>query len=245
MAKGVCSVALVLAAFTSTCKACTFGHAGFCVAKVAGDKAAADGVVIPDASAVSVKKGDAAPKTGLWMPGCSLVAKDAKAPSAGKFWSTVSATPTAVVKDGKAASAGVFCPTAKVASCKHVKATTKAEEAGVAIPDGAAYAVKKDAVAPKAGFYCEGCMLLTKETEAPEAGKHWTTPSATPTSVAKGAKASKGVFCKDSLKKTGGGTAGTAGAAGTAGTAKVTSGAGAMTSLSAAAFLSMLGVFGH
>merc|ERR1712139_587990 len=104
-----------------------------------------------------------------------------------------------------------------------------------------AYAVKKDAVAPKAGFYCEGCMLLTKETEAPEAGKHWTTPSATPTSVAKGAKASSGVFCKDSLQKTGG-----AGTAGTAGTGKkVTSGAGAMTSLSAAAFLSMIGAFGQ
>lgn len=233
MAKRVCCVALVLATIASIGKACTFSHAGFCVAVKAGTTAAKAGVAMPDGTAVAVVKDAGAPKNGYWMPGCSKVSNNSKAPSDGKMWTTVSATPTDIKKDAVATTAGVFCPTAKLNTCKGVAAGTKAGENGVAIPDGTVVAVAAGGKAPLNGFWCEGCQLLTASTAASGDGMHWTSPSATPTAVKKGANASAGVFCLNTLKKT------------TGGATPATSGASTMTLLSAVAISSMVGIFGQ
>jgi hypothetical protein len=242
MAKLVCCVALVLATVVSTGAACTFTHAGFCVAVKKDTVAGKDGIAMPDGTAVAVNKGVKTPTNGYWMPGCTVAKKDETATSDGKLWATVSSTAVTVKKGAKAANAGVFCPTAKVNTCKGVAKGTAAGESGVFVPDVTTVAVKKGAKAPLDGFWCEGCQLLTAETTVTGAGKHWTRPSATPTSVAKGAKAGVGVFCLDTLKKST--SSGGSGSTGGNGTAKV-SGASTMTLLSAAAISSMVGIFGQ
>lgn len=172
--------------------------------------APSDGVYIKDGSptvfAMEAGKKFSPSSAGTFMPGCSLLAKDAAAPSAGTYYKSMGQKPVVLAEGDKAPGGGgynvkfdngIFCPSAAEASdeCKNVAAGADVPSAGVWVPESTATDVKKGDSGVLFGFFCAGCSIKMDGDKADMAGRLWSSANSGNKPVKVGDTLTAGMFC--------------------------------------------------